>query len=66
MKKTQKQYCNKFNKDFENRPYQKKKKILKKTPLVLGESMTSPFEGNFFFKDQDSFLKKIFIYLFYF
>ena len=26
----QKQYCNKFNKDFKNGPLQKKKKILKK------------------------------------
>ena len=26
----QKQFCNKFNKDFENGPHQKKKKILKK------------------------------------
>ena len=26
----QKQYCNKFNKDFENGPHQKKKKIKKK------------------------------------
>ena len=26
----QKQYCNRFNKDFKNGPHQKKKKILKK------------------------------------
>ena len=30
----QKQYCNKFNKDFKNGPHQKKK-ILKKTPFIF-------------------------------
>ena len=29
----QKQYCNKFNKDFENGPHQKKKKKLKKNTM---------------------------------
>ena len=32
----QKQYCNKFNKDFKNCPHQKKKKILKKHKWAKG------------------------------
>ena len=32
----QKQYCTKFNGDFENGPHQKKKKILKKMKLPYG------------------------------
>ena len=35
----QKQYCNKFNKDFENGPHQKKKK---KKHIRLGRSWDSP------------------------
>ena len=31
----QKQYCNKFNKDFKNGPHQKKKKTLKKVPVYI-------------------------------
>ena len=31
----QKQYCNKFNKDFKNGPHPKKKKIFKKKKAVL-------------------------------
>ena len=31
----QKQYCNKFNKDFKNSPHQKKKKKLKKKKRLV-------------------------------
>ena len=37
----QKQYCNKFNKDFKNGPHQKKKKKLKKEK----ETQTSRKDG---------------------
>ena len=33
-KKQQKQYCNKFNKDFKNGPHQKKKKIQSDTKCI--------------------------------
>ena len=38
----QKQYCNKFNKDFKNDPHQKKKKIFKKKEK---ETQTSRKDG---------------------
>ena len=60
--KQQKQYYNKFNKDFKNDPRQKKKKSFKKRKKKVIKGSNLSFEGFFF---GNSFIEILVLYTIY-